>query len=298
MKVCNIEVRIGDRVEVGGLSVYPLIGTGTHAPPYLTGPEAFASGMIEVNELDPPAVPYLAVTNLASVPILLVEGEMLLGGDQNRTMNVTVLCPPRARTVVPVSCVEAGRWGARRSVSVSGRHAPASLRAAKIANLDPRIDDPTIRLSDQGRIWDEVDRQSLNHAVDSRTSALDDIAQEMDDRIAAQLEGVEAQPGQIGVVCTVADRVVGVDIFDAGSTLRTYLRGIVAGHALDAPEKAASFDAIRPIERFLAQVDGAHRDSGQGVGLGDELLLAGAVAGIGLIYQDRLVHLAAFPAPA
>ena len=70
-----------------------------------------------MSELDPPEVPSLAIFNLALVPILLVEGEMLVGGDQNRTMNVTVLCPPQVRTVVPVSCVEAGRWGKRRTVS-------------------------------------------------------------------------------------------------------------------------------------------------------------------------------------
>ena len=41
--------------------------------------------MIQVSELDPPEVPSLVIFNLALVPILLVEGEMLVGGDQNRT---------------------------------------------------------------------------------------------------------------------------------------------------------------------------------------------------------------------
>ncbi len=48
--------------------------------PYLTGPEAYEAWLIEVSELDPPEVPILAVTNLGDVPILLVEGEMLIGG--------------------------------------------------------------------------------------------------------------------------------------------------------------------------------------------------------------------------
>ena len=57
---------------------------------------------------------------------------------------------------------------------------------------------------------------------------------------------------------------------------------------------AASIDAI---EQFLAQVDGTGRDIGQGVGLGDEVLLRGEVAGVGLTYENHLVHLAAFPVP-
>src|SRR5674476_1615851 len=103
MKMFEIEVEVGDQLEIGGLSVFPLTSVEKDGPAFLTGPEAFEAGLIEVSELDPPEVPSLAITNLAEVPILLVEGEMLVGGDQNRTMNVTVLCPPHARTVVPVS---------------------------------------------------------------------------------------------------------------------------------------------------------------------------------------------------
>jgi hypothetical protein len=107
----DIDVKVGDQVEIGGLSVFPITSVIKAGPAFLTGPEAFYDGLIEVSELDPPEVPSLAITNHADVPILLVEGEMLIGGDQNRTMNVTVLCPPHEVTVVPVSCVEAGRWG-------------------------------------------------------------------------------------------------------------------------------------------------------------------------------------------
>ena len=110
---------MGEQREIGSLSVVPLLAVAGEGPAYLTGPEAFEAGLIEVSELDPPQVPSLAVFNLAEVPLLLVEGETLLGGSQNRRMNVTVLCPPKARTIVPVSCVEAGRWGVEQPVSRS-----------------------------------------------------------------------------------------------------------------------------------------------------------------------------------
>jgi hypothetical protein len=298
MQLFDMEVQIGDPVAVGGLSVFPLTGTVVGAPPYLTGPEAFELGLIEVGELDPPEVPFLVVTNRADVPILLVEGEMLIGGDQNRTMNVTVLCPPNAAVTVPVSCVEAGRWGARRVVSGRTRLAPGSLRAAKIVGLEPRSGAASSRRSDQGRVWDEVERQSLAHAVESDTSALDDVQEQIEERIAVELDQVRAVDDQIGVVCTVGYRVVGLDLFDRPSTLDRYLRAIVAGHALDAPESADASDAVRVIRQFLADVAAAPTDIGTGVGLGDELLLAGRVAGVGLSYGQRLVHLAAFPVPA
>jgi hypothetical protein len=294
MKVLELDVSVGDGVAVGGLQVFPLTSEKAGGPMYLTGPEAYEVGLIEVSELDPPEVPLLSVTNLADVPILLVEGEMLIGGDQDRTMNVTVLCPPRSLIDVPVSCVEAGRWGSRRAMSASNRHAPGSLRAAKTSNLEPRMGDAPSRRSDQHRVWDEVERQSIAHGVDSETSALQDVQREVADRMADELDRIEPVPGQIGVVCTIGDEIVGVDLFDKPTTLETYLRGIIAGHALDAPASSVNSDPVQAVERFLAQVDGAVRDTGRGVGLGEEILLHGNVAGIGLTYEDRLIHLAAF----
>ena len=183
-------------------------------------------------------------------------------------------------------------------MSTSTRHAPGSLRATKTANLQPRTDTPTSRGSDQHRVWDEVERQSILHGVASETSALDDVQREIEDGMADQLDQLEPAPGQIGVICVIGDRVAGLDLFDKPATLGRYLRGIVAGHALDAPPSTWNSDSIRVIERFLGQIDGAARDTGRGVGLGEEVLLLGDVAGIGLTYQEHLIHLAAFMVPA
>jgi hypothetical protein len=146
-------------------------------------------------------------------------------------------------------------------------------------------------------VWDEVERQSVFHNFHSDTSALDDVQEQLEDRIAAQLDQVQPVPNQIGVICTIGDQVVGMDLFDKPSTLEKYLRGIIAGHALDATAPRWTPDSAKAIERFLAQVDTTVRDSGRGVGLGEEILLRWAVTGIGLSYEECLVHLAAFPAP-
>ncbi|MGA3146865.1 MAG: DUF6569 family protein [Acidimicrobiales bacterium] len=298
MQVFNRELEIGDRQDIGGLGVFPLTGASNATPPYLTGPEAFEAGLIEVSELDPPEVPSLLVSNLGDVPILLVEGEMLVGGDQNRTMNVTVLCPPKSVIIVPVSCVEAGRWGARRTMSASSRHAPGSLRSVKTSTLESRGEPASDRRSDQGRVWEEVSRQSEVHSLYSTTSAIDDVQEEFELSIAEALDRITPVPNQIGVVCTIDGEVVGLDLFDKPRTLARYLRAIVAGHALDAHGSTSSYDAIHAIERFLAKVDTTPKDGGPGVGLGEEIVLRGQLSGVGLSYDKGLVHLAAFPSDA
>ena len=148
MKVLEFDVKVGDGVAVGGLQVFPLTSEKSDGPPYLTGPAAYEAGLIEVSELDPPEVPLLSVTNLADLPILLVEGELLYRRGPGPTMNVTVLCPPRALIDVPVSCVESGRWGSRRAMSPrTGMHrdrcGPPRLPTWNRGPATPLVVDPT-----------------------------------------------------------------------------------------------------------------------------------------------------------
>jgi hypothetical protein len=144
-------------------------------------------------------------------------------------------------------------------------------------------------------VWEEVSRYEAERQLFSTTSALDDVQEMVEEQIAPDLDRLEAGPDQIGVVCTVGDEIVGLDLFDRPATLEKYLRSIVAGHALDAISSKKRDDPIRAIERFLAEVGTSERELGPGVGLGDEVLLRGDVAGIGLEYEGSLVHLAAFP---
>ena len=294
----GVAVDLGECATIGSLQMYPLITKQATLPPYLTGPEASALGKMKVGELDPPQVPFLAVTNLSHVPTLLVEGEMLVGGDQDRTMNVTVLRPPEVVTIVPVSCVEAGRWGARRPMASTGRHSPGSLRSKKTRSQAPRTGHPYARVSDQGEVWRSVDEVASLQGATSDTRALEDVHLKAQNRIASELDGLTPLPGQTGVICTIGGKVVGMDLFDRPETLQCYLRGIIAGNALDATEEISTSDSLAAIETFLAQVDNAEQETGSGVGLGEEIVFRGDISGVGLIFEGSLVHVAAFPAVA
>ena len=78
----------------------------------------------------------LKVDVKGAVPVLLLDGEELIGAKQNRVVNLTILAPPRRTTVIPVSCVESGRW---RHVSRGFASAPraqfAEGRAAKMRQV-------------------------------------------------------------------------------------------------------------------------------------------------------------------
>ncbi len=76
--------------------------------------EAVAAGSVVVDEVGSGIVSRLLLHNLGDRPVLLVDGEQLVGAKQNRILNTTILAPARTKLEIPVACVEQGRW--RRSL--------------------------------------------------------------------------------------------------------------------------------------------------------------------------------------
>ena len=67
------------------------------------------------------SVPELTLTSTADRPVLLLDGEELIGAKQNRILNTSVLVAAGATLTLPVSCVEHGRWRyARRDFAPGG----------------------------------------------------------------------------------------------------------------------------------------------------------------------------------
>src|SRR5262249_52453113 len=136
----QLEVRfyVSDPDVIGPLAVFPLIAAAEPSLRYLPFAAAKRRGAA-VKELAAEArVNDLLVENPLDVPVLLYEGEEVVGAQQNRTFDVSVLVPERSTLQVPVSCVEAGRWDRRRhgeAFRPSPQAAYPEIRMAKSAHV-------------------------------------------------------------------------------------------------------------------------------------------------------------------
>jgi len=95
------------------LSLFPLHRPDLTAsePDYLLLEEAIMGELARVTEVGAAgSVPELKFENGAEKPVLLLDGEELIGAKQDRVLSLTILAPPMHTTLIPVSCVEAGRW--------------------------------------------------------------------------------------------------------------------------------------------------------------------------------------------
>ncbi|HME96267.1 MAG TPA: DUF6569 family protein [Methylomirabilota bacterium] len=99
-------------VTHGAVAVVPLLAPSLDDPDWLTLDESGErSRVTEVSEAG--TVAFLKVANDADQPLLLLDGEELIGAKQNRILNTTVLVAAHTEVTIPVSCVEQGRWGYR-----------------------------------------------------------------------------------------------------------------------------------------------------------------------------------------
>ena len=118
-ELSNAEV-IGVR-QSAGLQVFDLRWTVRDGHDYVTLDEALIQNLLEVTEVSSGGtVPALKVTNKSEHMVFLMAGEELVGGKQNRVLNASMLVPAKGEMPIPVTCVEAGRWGYKSGRFSSG----------------------------------------------------------------------------------------------------------------------------------------------------------------------------------
>lgn len=241
------DLRVGDPVRHGRLAVFPLFPAAETTPSagYCLSDEALATGTALVEEVsDGGSVPHLAVTVTAPDPVLFLEGEELRGAKQNRVLNTSVLVPGNAKTVVPVSCVESGRW---RHVSAAfgsaGTHASYKLRSVLKSSVGDSARAGRGHGSDQGAVWGEVSRQMGSLGSSSPTAAMSDTYEQHRGTLAEYRANLPYPSGAVGLAAAVGGRVVALDVFDAPATCEKVWGRLLTGLALDAAEGGADAGA-------------------------------------------------------
>lgn len=294
-------LKVGEPTTHGPLTLVPIYGDRP-AGEYLLASEAIQQGQLEISEIPGGSVPQLAATNSALKPILILDGEHLEGAMQDRVLNTTVLLGARAKTILPVSCVEAGRWhysGGEHFAS-SPDHSYARLRHANIESVSASMRSGRGARSDQSRVWAEVARKQAEIGVDaSPTGAMRDAYASKREDLDRMIAGFDSPAGgQTGVAAVIDGAPAVVDVFDKPETLERLWTRLVRAYAMDALAPTTKSDGSS-VEDFLTTAAGAAKTSHESVGLGMDVILSGeSVIGKALWWEGAVVHLSLFPRKA
>lgn len=246
----------------GHLTILPFTSTIEVEARYVLLAKAIERGRLTVTEVNEGgAVPFLRAVNQGPRPVLIFDGEELVGAKQNRIVNTTLLLGV-GESLLPVSCVEQGRWSHRSESFSSGEWAShPNLRRQKELQVRENLRQADVHLeeveragaaaghtvrearaampqdlkarayrSDQGAVWNEVARGARAHGVRSNTGAMADVYAQR----AADLERTLAPFAKAG-----AD----------GLPRRVPLKGMVAA-AVFVDGRFVCLDALWPARRF------------------------------------------------
>jgi hypothetical protein len=303
-------------MERDGLVVIALgARADTALPAYLTLDEATRANAVDVHELGGGTVPTVAVET-KDRPVVIFGGDTIVGGKQNRIVNVTIWLAAMATTKIPVTCLEHGRWdhGAETRFA-SGPKADLGLRsmmnrqvharARAMAEVGAPMPAEARYAADQGRVWDEVERKHERAGSSSRTGALHDLyAREAVD-MAALLGAFPYPEDAVGAAIAIGGRLVALELYDAPSTARKLwprlVEGAVRAH-LDHRRLVAAGGAPAPRHRYpdrdalgrmLGRVKLAQADALESPAVGEGMDVRFAtdrITGAALVRDGHVVH--------
>ncbi len=274
-------------ITKGNLSLYPIIGgTEANTGPLLTLDEGLRSGAVVVTEagslrgLVRPGTQYrpasgaevnrLVLLNNSDRPLLLLAGEVVTGGKQDRVIGVDRIVPPKSDPIdLSVFCVEPGRWVA------SSDH----FSTMKSAMAQPSVRKPAMATRDQQSVWNEVGAATRNMAQAAPaaspaihgTSSYAKVMQnpEVEQKVATVASSYDSllqelrKVGAKGVVVAVNGRITWADLFASTDLLDKYWQKLIRSYAAESLTNVGAHGQAdqKSAQAFLDQLQGTREVS-------------------------------------
>ena len=247
-------------ITSGNLTIYPVVASRSYdTSQFITLDEGLRSGAVQVTEYGQlqrmvrRPLPYpqprgnaevnrLMLVNNSDRPLLLLAGEIVTGGKQDRVVGADRIVPAQSGPVdMSVFCVEPGRW-----TSTTGQFHGAAAPMAQ----------PSVRRQrDQQSVWDNV-RASQNNAAkalpareaaviggttsyatvmqnDAVEQNLDKLSKPIQENYDSVMRALRDRHA-VGVVVAVNGRLIWADLFASTALLQSYWPKLVRSYAAEA----------------------------------------------------------------
>src|SRR3989475_6868885 len=303
------EWRLLDPVVYENISIFPVVSSqGQDTSPFLTLEEGLATGEVTVAEqgaqilqrsrdgrpIYPPqyntgaSVNQLVLINRSKRPLLLLAGELVSGGKQDRIIGKDRLVPVGSKPLpLDVFCVEHGRWS-------SG----ASFTDAKTI-VHPSVREQATFQRDQGRVWnavrsgttaeatasagaarlaapriartiqDEAPTESYQKIYESREvrGSVETYVEEVQRRFAGEISGLKGEH-VVGVVVAYGGEVTWSDIFASSDLFQQYWKKLLRSYVVEALARPGYHEVAsrENAGEFLRRLNGRiHEETEPGV---------------------------------
>ncbi|MGQ0740496.1 MAG: ARPP-1 family domain-containing protein [Bacteroidota bacterium] len=201
---------------------------------YLNLKEALAQGKVIITEqLGGATVNTLTIENVSNDTIMIMAGEVITGGKQNRIIGKDlILLPHSGKIDLSVYCVEAGRW---ENVSTGTNQFSGYFNVGSMG-LRKTVD----KKQNQGEVWAKVDSINRMNSTSSSTKTYtainksEDFTKKLKEYTDYFMKSFSAEQHIIGVVVVSGNKVLGCDMFATADLFKNNFENLLASYATDA----------------------------------------------------------------
>jgi hypothetical protein len=305
--------KVLDPIRHGSLTVFPVVAPKAYPTgEFLTLDEGLRSGEVVVTEYgnvrgllrrrttpamqhDAAEVNRLVLINNSKQPLLLLAGEIVTGGKQDRVIGKDRIVPAESDPVdLSVFCVEPGRWVASSNhfgasgTTYASRGGAGGGVAAGTLMAQPSVRAKAMGDKSQDEVWAEVRKQQQSMAVEvsaatpqvsaDRVSAdeirstssyarvmenkdvkekVDEVAKPIEQNYQSLIKQLRDRKA-VGVVVAVNGRIIWADVFASTELLEKYWPKLVRSYASEAVvSRAKGGEATEAqAQAFLADLEG------------------------------------------
>jgi hypothetical protein len=282
----------------------------TAGTPFLTLDEGLKNGTVEVTEAgkvrglvrhrengpaiwaDRPGdqVNTLVLVNNSKQPLLLLAGEIVTGGKQDRVIAKDRIVPPGSDPIdLSVFCIEPGRW-----VESSPLFGASSKAPVGSFMVQPTVRQQAMVAKNQQQVWDSVHGSiaAVNAAPSpsggpmlaapppsttsyAKAMQSEEFKAKVDDAAAPLMKSREEimaqlrKEGAVGVVVAVRGEIVWADLFSSTDLLSRYWTKLVRSYAAESlnPGDTHPAPTVADAQRFLETPTGGTETSEGSVGI-------------------------------
>ena len=275
-------------ISHGNLTIFPVVSSNTHdTSEFITLDEGIRSGEVVITEagrlgglirgphhripVTAPQVNSLVLVNNSKHPLILLAGEIVTGGKQDRVVGKDRVIPAESDPVdLGVFCVERGRW----------TESSAQFSTMKSQMAQPSVRSKAMVAQDQRQVWESVG--AANGAVHGAllggvaSPAPSSYAKTFDDEKIRKIIAEQAAPLEqsysslmkqlrdqhaVGVVVAVGGQLIWADLFASTPLLEKYWPKLVRSYAAEAVTTRTAAKPVSSAEaqQFLDRTEGTRQ---------------------------------------
>ena len=295
-------LNLGEPQQLDAYTIYPLcVAEAGPDPNLLLTHQAIGAQVLEILEKGEGEVQELEAVNRGDKPVVILEGDTLVGCKQNRVVARSVILGRGGKVPIPVGCMEQGCWDRTGGRFGSGkmRISPSVRSASTREILEAKKRGQGRTSVDQSRLWADVQLCLETCDVSSPSSDFNATVLEFGDEALDLSRTLKKHPGQVGVLVTAGGSFLGLELAGHPDTWNELADRTLPAFLMDrgwaAEDPSPDKDPGTEASAWLSRIQNTPITLTPGLGQGKEIDVEdGDLAGSGLWYEDQLVHLAVF----